>query len=97
MIICPTTDLLTLDMVAEEARVVKSTVEQWVYDLELGSFKKGKIRRVPREDWIQFVLLHKFNPRRPDWHTAQVEGHLVEMLRGIIRQEIAGSKMERAA
>jgi excisionase family DNA binding protein len=95
MIANATTQLLTLDEVAERLHVAKSTVEEWVYAKDLGSFKKGGSRRVSEEDLTKFVLANTLNPRRPAWLTAEVESKFLEQLREVIRQEINAETQRR--
>jgi len=85
-------DPLTIDELAAELRVAKSTAEKLVADLEIASFKIGKVRRIRREDLARFVLLHTLKPRRPDWLTAKVELEFTTFLRGLIKEEIEQAK-----
>lgn len=80
----PTTEMLTLDEVAEELNVAKSSVEEWVYDRSLESFTKGRLRRVSRESLTKFVLLNTMKPKRPDWLTAEIESRFTQQLRQIV-------------
>ena len=95
MIIAPTTHLLTLDDVAAETGVVRRTVEEWIHAKDLGSFKKGGCRRVSLEHLTKFVLLHTFNPRRPEWLTAQVEGDFQKRLREMVQAEFNAEAQRR--
>lgn len=83
-----TTELLSIDEAASSLNVSKSTVEKWVRDKDLASFKKGKNRLVSREDLTRFVLLNTVKPKRPDWLTAPVESDFRNMLRVIVKQEV---------
>jgi excisionase family DNA binding protein len=89
-----TTKMLTLDEVAERLGVARRTIEEWAYNKDLASFKKGGCRRVSEEALTKFVLLHSLNPKRPDWLTAAVESDFRNALRAS-RQ--AGSAGDRAA
>lgn len=90
-----TTELLSLDGVAAELNVSKSTVEKWVHDKDLASFKKGKNRLVSRESLTRFVLLNTVNPRRPDWLSAEVESRFVRQLREMVVLEVGKQVAER--
>jgi excisionase family DNA binding protein len=83
-----TTELLTLDAVAAELSVSKTSVEAWVRDKHLASFKKGRCLRVSREDLTKFVLANTRNPKRPDWLTAPVESDFRNLMRAIVKQEV---------
>jgi excisionase family DNA binding protein len=85
----PEINMLTLDQVAEEIGVAKSTVEEWVYNKDLASFKKGGVRRVNREDLVRFVALNTLKPRRPDWLTAKIESDFRQLLENIIAGQVA--------
>lgn len=86
---------LTLDEVAAELGVGKTSVEEWVKTRELSSFRKGRIRRVMREDLARFVLLNTVKARRPDWLTAPVETEFRKMLRDIVQTELNAETQRR--
>jgi excisionase family DNA binding protein len=83
-------ELLTLEQTAAALGVAKSTVEEWVSQKRLASFKVGRVRRVAREDLARFIGLHTVKARRPDWCTADVETELRRMVREIVREFQAG-------
>lgn len=89
MIANATTQLLTLDEAAGRLGVSRRSVEEWITNKSLASFKKGGCRRVSEEALTRFVLLHTLNPQRPDWLTCQVESEFTAKLRELIRQEFA--------
>lgn len=90
-----TTRLLTLDEAAERLGVSRRTVEEWVEQKALASFKKGGCRRVSEEALIKFVLLHTLNPQRPDWLTARVESEFVQKVRELVRMEFNAEAQRR--
>jgi excisionase family DNA binding protein len=92
-----TTELLSIDAAAGELGVSKTTVEKWVRDKDLASFKKGKCRLISRADLTKFVILNTVRPRRPDWLTAPVESEFVEKLKGMVRQEVNAELGARSA
>lgn len=90
-------DLMTLQEVADELGVSKSSVDEWVYvEQTLPSFKKGKVRRVDRVDLVRFVMVHKLKPRRPEWLTAPLVSEFERQLRELVAGEVR-SQLERAA
>jgi excisionase family DNA binding protein len=88
-----TTKLLTLDEVAERLGVSRRTVEEWIENKFLASFKKGGCRRVSEEALTKFVLLHTLNPQRPDWLTVKVESDFTQKLREIVKAEIYNERV----
>ena len=88
--LCPELDLMSLHEVADEIGVSKSSVEEWVYaEQSLASFKKGKVRKVARADLVQFVLLNTVKPRRPDWLNPKLELEFRNLLRKMVKEEVA--------
>lgn len=84
-----TTQLLTLDDVAERLKVGKSSVEEWVANLDLASFKKGGRRRVSEQALTEFVLLNTLKPKRPVWLTRELEEQFWNKIRDVVKQEFA--------
>lgn len=76
--------MLSLDAVAEVLGVSKTSVEEWVRTKAIASFKKGRVRRIAREDLARFVALNTVKPRRPDWLTASVESEFRRQLRELV-------------
>lgn len=96
--ISPTTKLFSLDEVAAEIGVHRTTVEDWVTDGDrpLGSFKKGKTRRVSLADLTAFVLGNTLKPKRPAWLTPEVERQFearqLEMMQMEVRRQVAEAR-----
>lgn len=84
----PTTEMLTLEDVATRLKVALRSVQQWVYDKDLGSFHKGERRRVSEAQLTEFVLLNTVNPRRPKWLTPEIENEFVRKMREFVRCEV---------
>lgn len=85
----PTVHLLDLDQVAARLGVHRATVEQWVKEKLIASFKMGKVRRISLQSLIEFVLAHTLNPTRPAWLTPEVESEFWARQREIVKQEVA--------
>jgi hypothetical protein len=81
-----TTQMLTLDEVAARLKVALRSVQQFVYDKDLGSFHKGERRRVSELQLVEFVLINTVNPKRPHWLTPRLESEFVEKMKDLIRQ-----------
>lgn len=82
------TTFLTLDQVAARLGVSRATIERWVHDRGLESFKKGGVRLVSEESLTRFVLLNTVKAKRPDWCTAAVETDFRNLLRRIVDEKI---------
>lgn len=77
--------------VTEAARLVgvaQSTMEAWVADKTVGSFKKGRSRRIAREELVRFVLVNTLRPKRPEWLTTAVESDFQKVLREIVAIQV---------
>lgn len=83
-----TLDLMTIQAVADWLAVAKSTVETWIYNRDLPSFRKGGLRKINRADVVRFVMLNTIRPRRPDWLTAQAESEFKKLLAEIVAVEV---------
>lgn len=79
---------LTLDEVAVRLGISKATIERWVANRDLDSFKKGGCRLVSEESLAKFVLLNTVKAKRPDWLTAAVETDFRNLLRGLIQERV---------
>jgi excisionase family DNA binding protein len=103
MIENPTTSMLTVDDVARRLKVGQSSVEEWIKNLDLGSFKKGSRRRVSEQCLTEFVLVNTLKPRRPDWLTREIEEQFWRKIDERVQQAMAGARhgntitMEKAA
>ena len=56
--------LLTVSEVAELCAVRPATVRTWIRNGELGHFKKGRLIRVPLQDFLKFIKENKRSPGR---------------------------------
>jgi excisionase family DNA binding protein len=81
-------ELMTIDEVKDALKVSKTSVEGWIYAREIASFKKGRHRKVAREDLVRFVMLNTIKARRPDWLTAQLETEFRKMLADIVAAQV---------
>lgn len=82
-------ELLTIDEVVTALNVSRTSVEEWIYAREIASFKKGRVRKVAREDLVRFVMLNTVKARRPDWLTAQLETEFRQQLAALVREVLA--------
>jgi excisionase family DNA binding protein len=95
----PTTKMLTLDEVVARLQVAKGSVESWVADGLLPSFKIGARRRVSEQALTEFVLKYTVKAKNPDWLTRELEEQFWNRIREVARQEVQSSmskdKVER--
>ena len=85
----PNSQLLTLDEVAAALGVSRTTVEDWVRSRSLGSFKKGKLRKVDRAELARFILANSVRSKRPDWCTEEIEGEFRRVVREIVQDVLS--------
>lgn len=93
----PELNLLTLDDVAGLVKVSKWSVEQWVAAQALDSFRKGQIRRVTMQALVTFVVQNTLRARKPKWLTPEIEDQFLNLLRQIVRAEIAALNEQQKA
>jgi excisionase family DNA binding protein len=80
--------LLTLDQVAAQLGVSKSSVEEWVRTKSLASFKVGRLRKVSCEELARFILANTVRSRRPDWMTDEIESEFLKRLRHLVDEVV---------
>lgn len=85
-------ELLSLERVASILGVSLSSVDGWIKEHALASFKRGSVRRVASSALAQFVAQNTLNPQKPDWLTPAVENKFREQetarLRQLVRLEV---------
>jgi len=85
--------MLTVDEVAAQLGVSKSSVEEWVRTKSLASFKVGRLRKVSREELARWVLANTVRSRRPEWATAEIESEFLKLLRRLV-DEVVETRMK---